>query len=89
MNKLQEKSQKLGATDFGKSKNKRKKYFVVYDGKTINFGGKGYSDYTIHNDVGRQKAWWARHSKIRDKQGRRVINDKNSPSYWSAKLLWS
>jgi hypothetical protein len=86
---LHDKAMKLGASDFGYSKAKGKKYFVVYDGKTINFGAKGYSDFTKHRDVGRQKAYWARHSKIKDKKGRRVINNKNSPSYWAAKLLWS
>jgi len=89
MNTLENKAKKLGATNFGKSKNKTKKYFVVYDGKSISFGGKGYSDFTIHKDLGKRRAWWARHSKIKDKYGRRVINDKNSPSYWSARLLWT
>ena len=89
MNKLENKAKKLGATNFGKSKNKRKKYFVVYDGKTINFGQKFAGDFTKHRDVIQQRAFWARHSKIKDKTGRRVINDKTSPSYWSAKILWS
>jgi hypothetical protein len=86
---LHDKAMKLGASNFGYSKAKGKKYFVVYDGKTINFGAKGYSDFTKHQDVGRQRAYWARHSKIKDKKGRRVINDKTSPSYWAARLLWS
>ena len=89
MNKeLYKKALTLGATHFGSSKNKNKKYYVIYNGRRINFGQKLASDFTKHNDVGRQRAYWARHSKIRDKQGRRVINDKTSPSYWSARLLW-
>ena len=88
MNKLENKAKKLGATNFGISKNKRKKYFVVYDGKTINFGNKGSDDYTIHNDIGKQRAFWSRHSKIKDKKGNRVINDKTSPSYWASRILW-
>jgi len=86
---LQKKALTLGATDFGLSRTKNKKYYVIYNGRRINFGQKGYEDFTKHKDVGRQRAYWARHSKIKDKQGRRVINNKESPSYWSARLLWS
>ncbi len=89
MNKqLYKKALTLGASDFGESRTKNKKYYVIYNGRRINFGQKGYEDFTKHRDVGRQRAYWSRHSKIRDKQGRRVINDKNSPSYWSARILW-
>ena len=87
--RLQKKAMNLGATDFGRSKAKGKKFYVIYNGLRINFGADGYSDFTKHKDVGRQRAWWARHSKIKDKQGRRVINDKNSASYWASRLLWS
>ena len=86
---LRKKALNLGATDFGISKAKGKKYYVIYNGRRINFGAEGYSDFTKHKDVGRVMRYWARHSKIKDKQGRRVINDKESPSYWSARLLWS
>jgi len=86
--RLQKKALTLGATDFGRSKVKDKKFYVIYNGRRINFGADGYSDFTKHKDVGRQRAYWSRHSKIKNKQGRRVINDKNSPSYWSSRLLW-
>jgi hypothetical protein len=85
---LHDKALKLGADDFGYSKTKDKKYFVSYNGKIINFGQKGYSDFTKHKDQKRKKAYWARHSKIKNKKGQKVINDKNSPSYWSARILW-
>ncbi len=87
--RLQKKAMNLGATDFGRSKAKGKKFYVIYNNRRVNFGADGYSDFTKHKDVGRQRAWWARHSKIKDKQGRRVINDKTSPSYLSARLLWT
>ncbi len=87
--RLQKKALTLGATDFGRSKAKGKKYYVIYNGRRINFGAKGYDDFTTHKDVTRVRKYWARHSKIKDKQGRRVIYNKESPSYWSARLLWS
>jgi len=86
---LQKKAMTLGATDFGYSKAKNKKYYVIYNNRRVNFGQKGASDFTKHKDVGKKRAWWARHSKIKDKSGRRVINDKTSPSYWSSRLLWT
>jgi hypothetical protein len=46
---LHDKAMKLGASDFGYSNVKGKKYFVVYDGKKLNFGAKGMSDFTIQN----------------------------------------
>ena len=88
MENLKRKVYSLGGTEFGKSRNKNKKYYVVYKGRVINFGQKGYSDYTQHRDEDRRKAYIARHSKIRNKEGKLVINDKTSPSYWSLKILW-
>ena len=85
---LHDKAMKLGASNFGYSKAKGKKYFVVYDGKTINFGAKGMSDFTKHKDEDRRKRYYARHSKIKDKRGKKVITQKSSPSFWSYNLLW-
>jgi hypothetical protein len=85
---LHDKAMKLGASNFGYSKAKGKKYFVVYDGKTINFGAKGMSDFTKHKDEDRRKRYYARHSKIKDKSGKKVITQKSSPSFWSYNLLW-
>ena len=85
---LHDKALRLGATNFGYSKSKGKKYFVVYDGKTINFGAKGMSDFTKHKDEDRRKRYYARHSKIKDKSGKKVITQKSSPSFWSYNLLW-
>ena len=85
---LRKKAMRLGATDFGKSSVKGKRYYVVYQGKRINFGSSVGSTFIDHADNKIKDAWYARHSKIKDKDGNLVINDKNSPSYWSAKILW-
>jgi len=85
---LKQKALELGATDFGISKQKDKKYYVIYDGKRINFGAKGMSDYTIHKDDTRRASYIKRHSKIKNKQGQFVYTLKTSPSYWSMNLLW-
>ena len=83
--RLQKKAIIHGATDFGYSNAKNKLYYVIYNGRRINFGAR--EDFT--KSIPRQMAYWSRHSKIKDKQGRRVINNKEYPSYWSARLLWT
>lgn len=86
---LKKKALKLGATDFGNSKTKNKRFYVVYNNKIINFGSKNGSTFIDHNDEKKRKAWLARHMKIKDKQGELVYKLKSSPSYWSLNLLWS
>ena len=51
-----------------KSPNKRKKYRIFFeDGNTVDFGAHGYSDYTIHRDASRMRAYVRRHGgKIKD-----------------------
>jgi guanylate kinase len=54
-----------------RSTKKDKKLMAVFnfpDGrkKTTHFGGKGYSDYTIHNDKDRKKRYDTRHSSRED-----------------------
>lgn len=88
MERLKQKALSLGATGFGKSNTKGKRFYVIYKGKRINFGAEGASTFLEHKDPVKKKAWYARHSKIRNKEGRLVINDKTSPSYWSSNILW-
>ena len=46
------------------SKNKNKKFdAVIDDKKTISFGAKGMSDYTIHKDKERKERYIKRHGK--------------------------
>ena len=85
---LDKKAKKLGATTFGLSSRKDKRFFVYYDGKIINFGSKNGKTYFDHKDDKKRDAWYARHSKIKDKNGKTVIDNKHSPSFWSSWILW-
>ena len=66
-----------------KSKVKGKKFAVFVDGKTINFGAEGYSDYTIHKDDERKNRYIQRH------KARENWNDCKSAGFWSRWLLWN
>ena len=89
MDVLYNKAKRLRASDFGKSKKKNKRFYVIYDGKIINFGSSVGKTYYDHKDKIKRKAWYARHSKIKDKNNKLVINNPYSPSYWSNVLLWT
>lgn len=69
-----------------KSPNPKKKFRVVFeDGNHVDFGAKGYSDYTIHKDPERMKRYLQRHRS-------REIWSKNgikTAGFWSRWLLWS
>ena len=88
MNNLYNKALKLGASDFGESKRKDKRFYVIYDNKIINFGSKTGSTFIDHKDKIKKDAWYKRHSKIYNKSGQKVINSPYSASYWSAHILW-
>ena len=79
----------LGATEFGISKLKSKRFYVIYDGKIINFGSKTGKTFIDHGDEIKKNAWIARHGKVLNKHGIRVMGLKTSPSWWSAQLLWN
>jgi hypothetical protein len=72
-----------------KSTNKSKKFMVtIVDSsrrKTVHFGAKGYSDFTIHKDPERMRRYDARHSanETWTKRGIRTAG------FWSKWLLWS
>lgn len=88
MEALRTKALSLGASQFGKSSVKTKKYYVVYKGKKINFGAKGMSDFTLHKDKARRDRYRARHGKIKLKDGRLAHKVKGTPAYFSWNLLW-
>ena len=88
MDNLYKKAIKLGGSDFGISTTQHKRFFVVYDGRIIHFGSKHAKTFIDHHDDDKRKAWIARHSKIKNKDGQYVIHLKTSPSYWSCKILW-
>ena len=85
---MRERAFDLGATEFGKSRTKNKKFYVVYGGRVINFGQRGYSDFTKHKDEDRREAYMKRHKAIKNKEGKLVYKDKSSPSFWALNLLW-
>jgi len=62
-----------------------KKYKVLIDGKTIHFGGAGYSDYTKHKDSERKRRYIARH-KARENWGTSGIK---TAGFWSRWILWN
>ena len=81
-------ARRLGATAFGRSKAKGKRFYVIYGGRRINFGLKGGSTFIDHRDEKKRKAWRARHSKIKLKDGSLAYRNKKQPAYWSYHLLW-
>jgi hypothetical protein len=68
-----------------KSTRKDKKYMISYNGKTIHFGQKGASDYTIHKDPKRKEAYLNRHRKRENwtKSG------ANTAGFWARWILWN
>jgi hypothetical protein len=69
-----------------KSPREDKKFRVTFeDKKTVDFGGKGYSDYTIHNDNERRNKYLKRHKK-RENWSKKGIR---TAGFWARWLLWS
>lgn len=68
-----------------KSNRKDKKFMVKVDNKTIHFGQKGYTDYTINKDDNKKKNYLARHKKREDwnKSGIKTAG------FWSRWILWN
>ena len=80
---ISNKAKSFGASETGFSKVKG---YVIYE--KINFGSNVGSTFIDHNDNKKRKAWRARHSKIKNKEGQFVYKLKTSPSFWSYNLLW-
>jgi hypothetical protein len=51
--------------------------------RTIRFGAKGMSDYTIHKDEARKQRYLDRH------RAREDWNDPLTPGFWSRWYLWN
>ena len=84
---------------FMKSANKNKKYAVVYNGKTINFGDSASEQYRDttglglytskdHLDPVRRKSYLARAKGIKNAKGELTWKMKSSPNYYSVRYLW-
>ena len=88
MEGLRAKALSLGASEFGVSRCKNKRFYVRYDNKIINFGLRNGSTFYDHHDRVKRKNWIARHSKIQNKEGQYVMKLKSSPDWWSKNILW-
>lgn len=70
-----------------RSPNPKKKYRAIFEnGKHIDFGARGYSDYTIHKDRLRMRRYLHRHSGMGENWS---PSGKYTPGYWSRWLLWN
>lgn len=67
-----------------RSSNPRKKFMVKIQGKTIHFGAKGYSDYTIHKDPERKQRYIDRHQSNENWTKSGI----DTAGFWSRWLLW-
>lgn len=88
MEELRKKAYNLGATEFGLSNRKNKRFYVVYNNKKIHFGSKTGSAYIDHKDELKRKNWKARHSQIKNKDGVPFYKIKESPERFSWYILW-
>lgn len=68
-----------------KSNRSDKKYMVRVENKTVHFGARGMSDFTIHKDPERKQRYIARHKK-RENWTKSGIK---SAGFWSLHLLWN
>ena len=66
---LKARALKLGASDLYISPRKNKRFRVIYNDKIIDFGYKYGLIYYDHGDQVKRRAWLARHSKIKNKDG--------------------
>ena len=70
----------------GTSQKKYKVTIVTKDNiKNVQFGAKGYSDFTIHKDEDRKKRYLSRHKK-RENWNKSGIT---TAGFWSRWLLWN
>jgi Family of unknown function (DUF5754) len=65
------------------SPNSKKKYRVEFENGThVDFGAKGYEDYTMHKDPVRKARYIIRH-RLRENW-----RDPTTAGFWSRWLLW-
>ena len=64
---------------------KKKLRVILPDGRKVDFGAKGYSDYTLHKDKERMKRYIIRHQK-RENWTRSGVA---TAGFWSRWVLWS
>lgn len=70
-----------------KSPRKEKKFRVILEnGRHVDFGQTGYSDFTLHHDPLRMKRYISRHSGMGETWTRKGIA---TAGFWSRWLLWN
>ena len=72
-----------------KSTKSGKKGMVYTKNGLIHFGDASMQDFTQHKDKDRKKSYCARSGGIKDGSGNLTKNNKESPNYWSRKILWN
>ena len=69
-----------------KSSKKSKKLDAIIGGtKTVSFGAKGYSDYTLHKDPERKQRYIDRHKKNEDW----TLSGIKTPGFYAKHVLWN
>ena len=67
-----------------KSKKPNEKFDAVIDEtKTVSFGAKGYSDFTIHKDEDRKNKYIKRHKTNEN------LNDPTTAGFYAKHVLWN
>ena len=56
--------------------------------KLVQYGQKGYEDFTQHKDPKRRENYLKRSAGIKGKDGKPTKDDIFSPNYWARKDLW-
>ena len=70
-----------------KSPKVEKKWRVLFEnGDHVDFGQKGYSDFTLHKNPDRMKLYLQRHSGMGETWNKRGLK---TAGFWSRWLLWS
>jgi hypothetical protein len=70
-----------------KSPKAEKKWRVLFeDGFHVDFGQKGYSDFTIHKNPDRMRLYIKRHGRMGETWSRKGVK---SAGFWARWLLWS
>ena len=71
-----------------RSPNRKKKFrAILNNGRTVDFGATGYSDYTKHKNPSRMRAYVSRHGGSGTQDW--SMSGINTPGFWSRWYLWS
>lgn len=81
-------AKKLGISEPYSSQRAGKKLYVIYKGKEIHFGARGYSDFLDHRDEERRKRYRMRARGALLKNGKPAYKDRNQPAFYSYYILW-